>query len=56
MSVNENNNTTRSMISSSFGDEKANKEKELNASMSIANSSPDAYSNKIKSLGGNSNE
>lgn len=57
MPVNENNSqSTRSMMSSSFGDEKMNKNKELNETMSIANSSPDEYTRKIQSLGGNTNE
>lgn len=57
MPVNQNESQkTRSMMSSSFGDEKMNKSKELNSSMSIANSSPDEYTRKIQSLGGKASE
>lgn len=57
MPVNENNSQNmRSMMSSSFGDEKMNKSKELNSNMSISNNTPDEYTRKIQSLGGNANE
>lgn len=38
---------------SDFGIEKANKEQELNASMSIAPQAPDEYENKMIAGGGN---
>lgn len=52
----QNSQQTRSMMQNDYGDSKANKSKELNASMSIANSSPDEYTRKIQSLGGSTNE
>lgn len=45
-------NAPRDFMSESFGDTKLSKNVELNASMSIANSAPDSYENKINNIGG----
>lgn len=45
-------NTTRSMMSSSNGEQKLDKSKELNESMTIKKTSQDEYTNKIHNLGG----
>lgn len=49
-------NNMRSMIGSTFGDNKLNKSTELNDSMSIKNQSQDEYTRKIKNIGGNQSE
>lgn len=45
--------TTNGNMVSDYGDNKASKEKELNASMSIQSQSADEYTNKIHNIGGN---
>jgi hypothetical protein len=49
----EESNTVKSFISSSFGDDKLTKSKELTHEMSIQSSSPDKLTTTLKSLGGN---
>lgn len=49
----EDKNTNRGFMTSSYGDEKLSKQRELNADMSINNSGYNAYQRKIASLGGN---
>ena len=50
----EQDNTMRDTMQSSYGDEKLDKEKELNASMSIAPSGRDELENKLHNVkGGN---
>lgn len=49
-------NKTRSFMSSDYGDSKLDKSAELNESMTIRETSPDEYTNKIRNLGGTSNE
>lgn len=44
--------TNREFMSTSFGDEKASKMKELNASMTIRETSNDSYTNKLHNIGG----
>lgn len=44
-------NMSGNMVSS-YGDEKASKERELNASMSIQNQSADEYTQKMHNIGG----
>lgn len=44
--------TARSTVKSDFGDQKLDKSKELNESMTINESSRDEYEKKIHSLGG----
>ena len=46
-------NNVKSFISSSFGDDKLSKSKELTHEMSIQTSSPDKLTTTLKSLGGN---
>lgn len=48
-------NTMREMMNSSYGDEKADKSRELNKSMTIKNTSPDEYTRKIMNIGGTNN-
>lgn len=45
-------NEVKSMMQSDYGDEKLDKSKELNESMSIKEQSPDEYENKLHSIGG----
>lgn len=47
------NVTMRSTSTSSFGDNKWSKQRELNTDMSISPQSPDELTNKLRSLGGN---
>ena len=47
------NETMRSTATSSYGDAKWSKERELNTGMSISPQSPDELTNKLRSLGGN---
>ena len=49
------NNTTRSFMISDYGDNKADKNKELNESMSISPSSRDEYTNAVHNAGGKNN-
>lgn len=49
----EESNKVKSFISSSFGDDKLAKSKELTHEMSIQSSSPDELTTTLKSLGGN---
>jgi hypothetical protein len=49
----EESNTVKSFISSSFSDDKLSKSKELTHEMSIQSSSPDKLTTTLKSLGGN---
>ena len=49
----EESNKVKSFISSSFGDDKLSKSKELTHEMSIQSSSPDNLTSTLKSLGGN---
>ena len=49
----EESNKVKSFISSSFGDDKLSKSKELTHEMSIQSSSPDELTKTLKSLGGN---
>jgi len=48
----ENKNETRSMMQSNYGDNKLDKSKELNESMTIKQTSPDEYTRKINNIGG----
>lgn len=50
-----NNNTNKSNMQSNYGFGKFNKKKELNSEMSIKPTSPDAYTNKLKNIGGSEN-
>lgn len=45
-------NETRSFSSTNYGDDKLDKSRELNQSMSIRNSEPDEYDKKIHNIGG----
>lgn len=45
-------NSTRSMMKSHYGDNKLDKGKELNESMTIRNTSADEYTRKIHNIGG----
>ena len=49
----EESNKVKSFISSSFGDDKLSKSKELTHEMSVHPSSPDELTTTLKSLGGN---
>lgn len=49
----EESNKVKSFISSSFGDDKLSKSKELTHEMSIHSSSPDDLTTTLKALGGN---
>ena len=44
---------TRSFTQSSYGNDKLDKSKELNSDMTIKETSPDEYTNKLENLGGN---
>ena len=44
---------TRSFAQSSYGNDKLDKSKELNSDMTIKETSPDEYTNKLENLGGN---
>lgn len=46
--MNEQENSMRNMMSSSYGDQKANKSTELNSSMSIKGGSNDDLTNKLQ--------
>ncbi len=48
-------NAPRDFMPNTFGDQKLSKETELNANMSIANSEPDQFTNRLFSLGGSAN-
>lgn len=48
----EESNKVKSFISSSFGDDKLSKSKELTHDMTIHSSSPDKLTTTLKSLGG----
>lgn len=45
-------NETRSFSSTNYGDDKLDKSRELNQTMSIRNSEPDEYEKKIHNIGG----
>ncbi len=45
-------NSMRSMMQTTYGDNKASKSKELNESMTIKSSSSDEYTKKIMNMGG----
>ena len=49
----EESNKVKSFISSSFGDDKLSKSKELTHDMTIQSSLPDKLTTTLKSLGGN---
>lgn len=49
-------NKMKSFMTSSYGDEKADKSNELNESMTITDTSSDEYTRKINSIGGQSND
>ena len=53
--MNNENNEMRNMMNSSYEDVKLDKNEELNASMSIQETSQDQYESKIHNVGGSEN-
>ncbi|NLB89593.1 MAG: hypothetical protein GX790_10380 [Syntrophomonadaceae bacterium] len=49
----ETKNETRGMMTTDYGDEKADKSVELNETMTIKETPQDEYTRKIKNIGGN---